>query len=381
MKYADIASHILTHIGGKDNVRTSTVCMTRLRLNLTDISRIDDNELNMLESVLGIVRRGNHGLEIVFGPGIVEKIYEPFAALVGSSNNETEPPEHPLSTGTLRVQIARGAYSGGVAAGASAGRSASDVTNNSASTSANANTSQSSHTASSQPSAQTSSNPQDSPSTLDDDIASLLAGRDTLQSSKKQAATAAEASTNSSSSRMSTDDQTTAANNGAGGAPSTSEIQKTSNAELLGIKKILILNGPNINMLGIREPTLYGAQTYADLISLCQCEARLVGFGACNCYQSNHEGALVDEIQHACGLYDGIIFNPGAYTHTSIALLDALNAVQIPCIEVHISEVDKREDFRQISYIRRACFKTIMGMGLNGYVQAIHDMAQHLLQA
>lgn len=134
-------------------------------------------------------------------------------------------------------------------------------------------------------------------------------------------------------------------------------------------------------MLGIREPTLYGAQTYADLISLCQCEARLVGFGACNCYQSNHEGALVDEIQHACGLYDGIIFNPGAYTHTSIALLDALNAVQIPCIEVHISEVDKREDFRQISYIRRACFKTIMGMGLNGYVQAIHDMAQHLLQA
>lgn len=380
MKYADIASHILTHIGGKDNVRTSTVCMTRLRLSLTDISRIDDNELNMLESVLGIVRRGNHGLEIVFGPGIVEKIYEPFAALVGSSNNETEPPEHPLSAGTLRVQIAHGAYSGGVAAGAGAGSSASDVTNNNASTSANANTSQSSHTASSQPSAQTSSNTQDSPSTLDDDIASLLAVLDTLQSSKKKSATAAEASTNSSSSHMSTDDQT-AANNGAGGAPSTSEIQKTSNAELLGMKKILILNGPNINMLGIREPTLYGAQTYADLISLCQCEARLVGFGACNCYQSNHEGALVDEIQHACGLYDGIIFNPGAYTHTSIALLDALNAVQIPCIEVHISEVDKREDFRQISYIRRACFKTIMGMGLNGYVQAIHDMAQHLLQA
>ena len=142
--------------------------------------------------------------------------------------------------------------------------------------------------------------------------------------------------------------------------------------------KLLVINGPNINMLGIREPDTYGKEDFATLLTLCRTSASEAGFSKCRCYQSNHEGDLVDEIQRAYNHYDGIIINPGAYTHTSIALLDALKAVDIPCIEVHISKVEEREDFRQVSYVRLACFETITGMGIQGYRKAIFDMAEHL---
>ena len=134
--------------------------------------------------------------------------------------------------------------------------------------------------------------------------------------------------------------------------------------------KILIINGPNLNMLGIREPDHYGRETYADLVEKIQrhCAARGVEV---ELYQSNHEGALVDAIQGAYGTADGIVINPGAYTHTSIALLDAVQAVGLPTVEVHISKVEEREDFRQVSYIRAACAKTITGHGTDGYLEAI----------
>ena len=135
--------------------------------------------------------------------------------------------------------------------------------------------------------------------------------------------------------------------------------------------KLLILNGPNLNMLGLREPRIYGSATYASLIERIKSYALDKGFEV-DCFQSNHEGALVDKIQEAYfNKVDGIVFNPGAYTHTSIALLDALKAVQIPCVEVHISDVAKREEFRQISYIRPACIASIIGHGLDGYIEAI----------
>ena len=134
--------------------------------------------------------------------------------------------------------------------------------------------------------------------------------------------------------------------------------------------KILVLNGPNINMLGIREPDIYGKNTFADLLALLDTAA--VEFGVeVTQYQSNHEGCLVDEIQKAYGFYDGIVINPAAYTHTSVAILDALKAVGIPAVEVHISDVDAREAFRRISYPGMACVKTIKGQGLDGYRQAI----------
>ncbi len=134
--------------------------------------------------------------------------------------------------------------------------------------------------------------------------------------------------------------------------------------------KILVINGPNINMLGIREPEIYGSKTYDDLVSLIKDEAEQLEVKV-ECFQSNHEGELVDIIQGAYGRADGIVINPAAYTHTSIALLDAVKAVGIPTVEVHISSPDEREDFRKISYIRQACVKTISGKGFEGYLEAI----------
>ena len=135
--------------------------------------------------------------------------------------------------------------------------------------------------------------------------------------------------------------------------------------------KIYILNGPNLNLLGVREPGIYGNESYADLIQRIEAHAKEVGVSV-KCLQSNHEGTLVDYIHE--GFYekiDGIVFNPGAYTHTSIALLDALKATKIPTVEVHISDVDAREEFRRISYIRPACIATISGHGTAGYLEAI----------
>ncbi len=134
--------------------------------------------------------------------------------------------------------------------------------------------------------------------------------------------------------------------------------------------KVLVINGPNLNMLGIREPAVYGSATYADLCALIQQHADKTGVQV-EIYQSNHEGDLVDKIQAAYGVFDGIVINPAAYTHTSVALLDALKAVAIPTVEVHISDVSKREDFRQVSFVRHYCEKTIAGHGFQGYLEAI----------
>ena len=134
--------------------------------------------------------------------------------------------------------------------------------------------------------------------------------------------------------------------------------------------KLLILNGPNINMLGIREPEIYGKRTFQDLILLLDQTAAELGISIEH-FQSNHEGVIVDKIQEAYGKFDGIVINPAAYTHTSVAILDALKAVGIPAVEVHISDVDTREAFRQISYPGMYCEKTIKGQGLDGYCQAM----------
>ena len=134
--------------------------------------------------------------------------------------------------------------------------------------------------------------------------------------------------------------------------------------------KLLIINGPNINMLGIREPDIYGNRSYQNLLDTIQTYAEANNLTV-TCFQSNHEGAIVDCIQDALGKYDGIVINPAAYTHTSVAILDALKAVALPAVEVHISDVDSREAFRQISYAGLACEKTIKGLGFDGYCQAM----------
>lgn len=139
--------------------------------------------------------------------------------------------------------------------------------------------------------------------------------------------------------------------------------------------KILVINGPNLNMLGIREPGIYGKNTFADLLALLEDTAKELGVEV-EQYQSNHEGDLVGKIQWAYGKVDGIVINPAAYTHTSVAILDALKAVSIPAVEVHISDVDSREPFRQISYAGMACEKTIKGHGFQGYREAMQYLVE-----
>jgi len=141
--------------------------------------------------------------------------------------------------------------------------------------------------------------------------------------------------------------------------------------------RLLVINGPNINMLGIREPSIYGKEDFRALQELVRETCSQEGIEV-ELFQSNHEGAIVDKIQSAYGVMDGIVINPAAYTHTSVAILDALKAVAIPAVEVHISDVKSREDFRQISYAGMACIKTYMGLGLDGYRQAILYLKQYL---
>lgn len=141
--------------------------------------------------------------------------------------------------------------------------------------------------------------------------------------------------------------------------------------------KILVINGPNINMLGVREKAIYGSGTFEELLSLIKSHCEKKG-AEVKLFQSNHEGDIVDEIQKAYKVFDGIVINPAAYTHTSIAILDALSAVSIPTVEVHISDVTKREAFRQVSYVRNYCCKTIMGKGFNGYLEAIDFLLENV---
>ena len=136
------------------------------------------------------------------------------------------------------------------------------------------------------------------------------------------------------------------------------------------MKKLLVINGPNINMLGIREPEIYGAKSYPDLLAFIDAAAVDAGLEV-ECFQSNSEGAIVDKIQQAYGVFDGIVINPAAYTHTSIAIPDALKAVGIPAVEVHLSDISQREPYRRISYTSEACLKTIAGKGFEGYRMAI----------
>ena len=140
---------------------------------------------------------------------------------------------------------------------------------------------------------------------------------------------------------------------------------------------ILVINGPNLNLLGVREPGIYGRQDYAALVRLVEETAAAEGLGV-EVFQSNHEGAIVDKIQEALGRFDGIVINPAAYTHTSVAILDALKAVALPAVEVHISDVSQREAFRQVSYAGQACVKTYMGLGLDGYREAIRWLKGYL---
>lgn len=297
-----IARDVLAAVGGAKNVTANDICMTRLRLLTEDPSLVDTEQLSGTSGVLGIVKRGTNGVEVVFGPGKVDGVHDAIAGLTGLVSDAADfSPDAPAESDALRVTIS------------DKGLPSSD-------------------------------DAEDDKDAMDlDDMRELMSILDAEDQKDEPA-----------------------------------EAEDGAAEEEPEGARVLVINGPNINMLGIREPKIYGSQSYQALLQLCQEAARDAGFEECSCFQSNHEGDLVDAIQDAYGSYDGIVINPGAYTHTSIAILDAAKAVGLPMVEVHISKVDEREDFRQVSYIRAACFETVCGLGIEGYRKAIYDLAEKI---
>lgn len=304
MDRQQIAEEVLAAVGGKENVVANDICMTRLRLLTQDPTLVDTEQLSAARGVLGFVKRGASGIEVVFGPGKVEAVHDAIARITGidSSEDVFERPDAPGAE-ALHVHITPNPLR-------DAALTQSDV----------------------EPLDEELEDEEEGKEASVDELVSLLGD---LEGDAEGAL-----------------DETDA--------------------------RVLVINGPNINMLGIREPDIYGSESYQELLRICHDAAREAGFSECTCFQSNHEGDLIDAIQDAYGSYDGIVINPGAYTHTSIAILDAAKAVGLPMVELHISKVDEREDFRQVSYIRAACFETVTGLGVAGYRKAIHDLADHL---
>ena len=309
MDRQQIAEEVLAAVGGRDNVTANDICMTRLRIKTENPSLVDTDQLSAARGVLGFVKRGENGIEVVFGPGKVEAVHEALVKLTGIEGVDDDFAGSGAPAAPLHVHITQNPLLGAALA-AGEGDSARD----------------------------------EEDETSVEDLVSLL---DTMDAP--------------------------AADEGVAADP-----DEASPARAATPARVLVINGPNINMLGIREPDIYGHDSYQDMLRICHEAARDAGFAECTCFQSNHEGDLIDAIQDAYGSYAGIVINPGAYTHTSIAILDAAKAVGLPMIEIHISKVDEREEFRKVSYIRAACFETIAGMGVEGYRKAMFDMAAHL---
>ncbi len=320
MNYQEVAEKVLEAIGGAGNVKSVMTCLTRLRLTLADTSVVDGSALRSIRGVLGTASRGANGLEVVFGPATIEGVAREFSI---QSN--------------VLLDEANGACVNPLVTMAS------------------------SQEADEEP------EPEPEPKAVADRVI-ITPGRRSSYRAQQKAAVENE--------RLDGDDLD-ALRAFLGESSPKKEMAQTSDSTKKG-RSVLVINGPNINMLGVREPGIYGKDDYASLIRTCKAAAAEAGFTNVKCYQSNHEGSIVDEIQAALGNFDGIVINPAAYTHTSVAILDAVKAVSLPCVEVHISRVEDREEFRQVSYVRKACFETITGMGIEGYRKAILDLAAHL---
>ena len=303
-----IAEEVLAAVGGKANVTANDICMTRLRILTEDPSLVDTDQLAAARGVLGFVKRGSNGIEVVFGPGKVEAVHEALVDLTGVEPSEDVFDDLPAGgqARTIKVHISPTAARGS-----------------------------------------------------DDDAREEEPGH-------------AEGDEGSSVEEL------VSLLDGIEPSPDEDVEDEPADGHARPAARVLVINGPNINMLGIREPDIYGHDSYQAMLKTCHEAAKEAGFAECTCFQSNPEGDLIDAIQDAYGTYAGIIINPGAYTHTSIAILDAAKAVGLPMVEVHISKLEDRESYRQVSYIREACFETITGLGVEGYRKAMLDLAAHL---
>lgn len=355
------ARAVLKNIGGKGNVVQNDLCMTRLRLRVANPTLIDRDALINTTGVLGVVTFGSNGLEVVFGPRSVQEVFNAFQAITGLEPTMELPPLGRRAASGINVHI-------------------TDTKPREAGIEELAGAIDDATPAAPQPRAQ-----------------ALLAHAPLTSRTAHEEDSRADATLDLQrlmelDGAIDPDDDAddlyeTFEDDPADDDPAEDDPAGEKDADIAaaapspaGGPRLLVINGPNINLLGVREPDLYGHEDYASLLALCHEVAEDAGFASCECYQSNHEGAIVDRIQEAMGTIDGIVINPAAYTHTSVAILDALKAVQIPAVEVHISKVSEREDFRQVSYVRKACFETVMGMGIQGYAKAIRDLADHLSQ-
>ena len=355
------ARAVLKNIGGKGNVVQNDLCMTRLRLRVANPTLIDRDALINTTGVLGVVTFGSNGLEVVFGPRSVQEVFNAFQAITGLEPTMELPPLGRRAASGINVHI-------------------TDTKPREAGIEELAGAIDDAAPAAPQPMAQ-----------------ALLAHAPLTSRTAHEEDSRADATLDLQrlmelDGAIDPDDDAddlyeTFEDDPADDDPAEDDPAGEKDADIAaaapspaGGPRLLVINGPNINLLGVREPDLYGHEDYASLLALCHEVAEDAGFASCECYQSNHEGAIVDRIQEAMGTIDGIVINPAAYTHTSVAILDALKAVQIPAVEVHISKVSEREDFRQVSYVRKACFETVMGMGIQGYAKAIRDLADHLSQ-
>lgn len=317
MERNQVASRLLEALGGTDNIVANGVCATRLRIRVQDAKAVNEELINQVPGVLGCIRHGDTRVEIVFGPRYIESIYQAVLALTGiAPADESVPFKESGDVSSINIKI--------------------------------------------------------SPAKQQSYAAQATFAHDHEAEDAEDGRTEAAASEEGRRSK-----QRSAHKADIAALKSILDRGGTRKEAPVG-PRLLVINGPNINMLGIREPSIYGREDYSTLVGLCKRAATEYGFSVCECFQSNHEGDIVDKIQAAYQAFDGIVINPGAYTHTSVAILDALKAVSIPCVEVHISKVDEREEFRQVSYVRLACFETVMGLGLEGYRKAIRDLAEHL---
>ena len=332
------AEKILYYAGGKSNIESSTVCMTRLRLYVSNPQLVDRDSLNAIPYVLGVNIQSQDIIDVVFGPGVIDDLYRDFVKACQSDG-----PAHSFDP-VDRKDTARHNTLMQI--------SPSRLRSYKAQAEARRISSQS------QAARERILQPQD-------DIQDLC---DLLE--------AMDGNGDKASLQHFIHPQ-----------PQESEPAEDQLAEMEDSHeerpapagpRLLVINGPNINMLGLREPSIYGEYSYAQLVKLCLDTAEESGFVDCRCFQSNHEGDLVDEIQAAWKAYDAIVINPAAYTHTSIAILDALKAVRIPTIEVHLSDIDAREDFRRRSYITECALETIKGLSIQGYALAIEHIAFYL---
>ena len=301
MSNDDIALAVLECVGGFGNVAGNSLCATRLRISVNDTTKVNRNALHSIKGVLGVADRGDHGIEVVFGPNLVRGVYAAFDHLTGPDTNATSAEKGAPSrkAGNFHVNI--------------------------------------------------------TPETP---------GRPQVQTTLAHASvTPAPVIDEDTNALLEMLDQE--------GEPAKEPVKAQG-------KRLLVINGPNVNMLGVQASDPFAEADFSELLDLCQKTASEVGFAECECYQSNHEGDLIDRVQDAFEIFDAIVINPGAYGLTSIALYESLRIVGIPTIEVSALDIGGQEGLPSTSYVRKACLDYKSGMGIDGYRAAIIDLAKHL---